>query len=147
MTQLLCQQRFVVYHGCITVARSAEWTSCSIATKRACSISLKRAGERQRRVEIRIGAIFLGIYRQATTLLDDAAGEHMFGELRRGTWQDSPLQQALRAISNFAARQLKWAGFDGSAAEKHLELFELFKKEFWALRALWKTLRDHASQR
>ncbi|RWS11570.1 E3 ubiquitin-protein ligase SHPRH-like isoform X5 [Dinothrombium tinctorium] len=83
---------------------------------------------------------------------DDA----LMDTLRQGTWGDSELEQSLKIIYNYGKNRTKNdadeanEGDEGadiySIAEKQLKCFELMKKEFRALRAVWMNIFDFVSQ-
>lgn len=79
---------------------------------------------------------------------DEDVNVHMLGELRHGTWADSPLEQTLKAIFQFISRQDVAVGLCvRDNGHNHLKLFDMMKKEFRSSRGVWRTIRDHIAQR
>lgn len=79
---------------------------------------------------------------------DEDINIHLLGELRRGTWADSPLEQTLKAIFQFILRQDVMMGFGvRDNGQNHLKLFDMMKKEFRSFRGVWMMIRDHIAER
>lgn len=75
----------------------------------------------------------------------------LLGQLRRGTWADSDLEKTLKIVYAYVNRSHRRQLLDQpellEEAKRHLDVFEVLKQEFRAIRAVWTSLRDHISRR
>uniref|UniRef100_T1JC89 RING-type domain-containing protein n=1 Tax=Strigamia maritima TaxID=126957 RepID=T1JC89_STRMM len=71
--------------------------------------------------------------------------EALMGPLRRGTWADSEVEKIFKILYSFAKNHNAYTGKEIDEAAIDIKLFDLWKKEFKALRAVWMQVRDHVS--
>ncbi|XP_052087534.1 E3 ubiquitin-protein ligase SHPRH-like [Mytilus californianus] len=70
--------------------------------------------------------------------------QYQVGTRRQGTWADSQVEKSLKALLSFAKHQ-RFNRDVISSGVTHIKVFDVMKKEFKGLRAVWMSLREQVS--